>query len=191
MDFHGSYRAVAKNLRDALHLHKKSFPKVLQTNRSWLCERIEGPNIANVFKRTFYQMILKFKIGEHRPCVGCVVAIPESVWDSWQRHLGRPELVPKDDGTWVLRGERTWTDAPAWIYVFDADAGTLTNPNVIRLKKIIGTDAESLSHYAFSVVPEAAVEAGGSADRVIESFRQRLGQWWPVFLDFLGHNNFL
>jgi hypothetical protein len=181
MDFHGSYRAVAKNLRGALHLHKEHFPKVLQNNSPWLAEKIEGPNIANVFKRTFYQMMLKFKIGEHRPCVGCVLAIPLSVWDSWQRHLGKPELLARDDGTFVLQGERTWTDPPAWIYVFDIDAGSSQHPNPLSVRKIIGTDAESLAHYAFKVVPDAAVEAGGSADRILFSLHQRLGVWWPAF----------
>jgi hypothetical protein len=181
MDFHGSYRAVAGNLKGALHLHKDQFAKVLQQNLSWLSEKIEGPNIANVFKRTFYQIMLKFKIGEHQPCVGCVLAIPTSVWDSCQRHLGRPELLPRADGTLVLRGERTWTDPPAWIYVFDIDSSSIKHPNPLVVKKVIGTDAESLAHYALKVVPDAAVEAGGSADRVLISLRQRLAEWWPAF----------
>ncbi len=58
MDFHGSYRAVVKNLEDALRLHTAGFHKTLQQNQPWLRQGIEGPNIANVFKRTFYQMML-------------------------------------------------------------------------------------------------------------------------------------
>jgi hypothetical protein len=181
MDFHGSYRAVAANLKGALHLHKDQFAKILRDNPTWLSEKIEGPNIANVFKRTFYQMMLKFKIGEHQPCVGCVLAIPASVWDSWQRHLGKPELSERTDGTLVLRGERAWTDPPAWMYVFDIDSSSTKHPNPLLVKKIIGTDAESLAHYALKVVPDGAIEAGGSADRVLISLRQRLGEWWPAF----------
>ena len=49
------------------------------------------------------------------------------------------------------------------------------------MKKVIGTDAESLAHYALKVVPDAAEEAGGSADRVLNSLRQRLAEWWPAF----------
>ena len=63
MDFHGSYRRSVQNLKDALRLHGADFADVLQNNQRWLSDRIEGPNIANVFKRTFYQMMLKFQVG--------------------------------------------------------------------------------------------------------------------------------
>ena len=45
----------------------------------WLRDGIEGANIANVFKRTFYQMMLKFRIGASEVCSGCVLALPVSV----------------------------------------------------------------------------------------------------------------
>src|SRR5437667_12908286 len=99
MDFHGSYRAVVKNLEDALRLHGLQFHKELQSKPNWLGERIEGPNIANVFKRTFYQIMLNFQIGADESCAGCVLALPVSVWDSWQRHLGKPDPRTNDDGT--------------------------------------------------------------------------------------------
>jgi hypothetical protein len=97
MDFHGSYRAAVRNLRDGLRLHTANFPGTLQNNQQWRCEGIEGPNIANVFKRTFYQMMFKFQLGQHGRCSGCVLAIPEAVWESWQRHLGAPVLTPRPD----------------------------------------------------------------------------------------------
>jgi len=52
MDFHGSYRHAVGNLKDALRLHGSRFPHVLQENQGWLSDHVEGPNIANVFKRT-------------------------------------------------------------------------------------------------------------------------------------------
>jgi hypothetical protein len=135
MDFHGSYRAVSKNLRDALRLHRLSFHRALAANPTWLSERIEGPNIANVFKRTFYQMALKFQIGADESSSGCVLAIPEAVWDSWQRHLGRPDLIQEQDGTFSL-----WPPAgrpagriPAWIYVFDVARGGRTSPAPLNI----------------------------------------------------------
>ena len=79
-----------RNLRDGLRLHPNTFPDTLQANKNWLSEGVEGPNIANVFKRTFYQMMFKFQLGKHPRCAGCVLAIPQSVWDSWQKHLGAP-----------------------------------------------------------------------------------------------------
>jgi hypothetical protein len=181
IDFHGSYKAASANLKHALHLHNTEFPAVLQQNSAWLSEKIEGPNIANVFKRTFYQMMLKFKIGEHQPCAGCVLAIPAPVWDSWQRHLGKPELSRRDGDIFVLRGESTWADPPAWIYVFDVDADSSEHPNPLTIKMRIGTAAESLAHYALKVVPGAALEAGGSVDRVLVTLHTRLSRWWPVF----------
>lgn len=57
-------------------------PKVrattLQNHHWWLSERVEGPNITNVFKRTFYQMMFKFQLGHHEQCAGCVLAVPQS-----------------------------------------------------------------------------------------------------------------
>jgi hypothetical protein len=102
MDFHGSYRAAVRNLREGLRMHATKFGETLQSNQWWLAEGVEGPNIANVFKRTFYQMMFKFQLGHHDRCAGCVLAIPQSVWDSWQRHLGAPEITEDKDGTLIF-----------------------------------------------------------------------------------------
>lgn len=182
MDFHGSYKYAVRNLDDGLRLHGTEFPRVLQANPRWLSERVEGPNIANVFKRTFYQMMLKFQIGAHAACVGCTVAIPLSVWDSWQRHLGGPELRERGDGTWALAapGEVLAEGRiPGWIYVFDVDAVSRVSPNPIRILKVIAASAGALSHYALIVAPHAAVGAGGSADRILDTIRRRMRGFWP------------
>lgn len=182
MDFHGTYKYVVKNLKDALRLHGTLFPGILQANLNWLSDHIEGPNIANVLKRTFYQMTLKFQIGGHGACAGTALAIPAAVWDSWQRHLGAPELIPGDGGIYKLRPpdrDVSETSAPAWIYVFDVDAESAETPNTITLTKVIATDADSVAHFALKVAPEAALAVGGSADRVLETIRKRLASWWP------------
>lgn len=182
MDFHGSYKAALGNLRDALRLHGDRFAEVLQANLAWTGERVEGPNIANVFKRTFYQMMFKFQVGAHEHCAGTIFAVPKAVWDSWQRHLGRPELAQREDGTYSLlreTGEAIEGAAPAWIYVFDIDTATGESPNPIVIDSIIATDADAMSHYALEVAPNAALEAGGSADRLLASIRTRIGRWWP------------
>ena len=138
MDFHGSYRHAVKNLKDALRLHGSDFADVLQHNQRWLADRIEGPNIANVFKRTFYQMMLKFQLGVHPQSVGTALAIPQAVWDSWQPHLGRPHLVSQADGTYVLRGSDAGNSGvPAWVYVFDIDAKHDAHPSPIVVKRAI------------------------------------------------------
>ena len=82
MDYHGSYRYAVANLQRSLRMHGAEFPAQLQENQRWLSDHIEGPNIANVFKRTFYQIMLKFQIGADETCTGCVLALPASVWDS-------------------------------------------------------------------------------------------------------------
>jgi hypothetical protein len=181
MDYHGSYRAAVKNLTDALRLHRKSFHAELGKNPHWLGDKMEGPNIANVFKRTFYQMMLKFQIGADPECGGCVLALPQSVWDSWQRHLGRPELTPQKDGTFVLAEADGGLPQPAsaWIYVFDIDPSATIVPNQIALRKVITTSAAAVGHYALKVAPDAAVSGSGSADRVLATIRRRLALWWP------------
>jgi hypothetical protein len=181
MDYHGSYKAAVKNLSDALRLHGSAFHKELSKNPRWISEKIEGPNIANVFKRTFYQMMLKFQIGADPDCGGCVLALPQSVWDSWQRHLGRPDLVSQDDGTFALvePGKTLPSPIAAWIYVFDIEASADATPNTIVLRRVIATNADAVAHYALKVAPQAAVAGTGSADRILASISRRLIVWWP------------
>jgi len=181
MDFHGSYRAVVKNLEDALRLHRAGFHETLQHNQQWLREGIEGPNIANVFKRTFYQMMLKFKIGASDACTGCVLALPKSVWESWQRHLGRPDLVLRENGLYELGvpGQLSPMRSKTWIIIFDIDSQPSAGPSPLILDKVITTSAEALAYYAFDVAPSAAVSADGPISSIVTQVRLRLAQFWP------------
>lgn len=183
MDFHGSYSHAVRDLSDALRLHGENFSQAVRDNPKWPGNKIEGPNIANVFKRTFYQMMFKFQVGAHGHGAGCVFAIPDAVWESWQRHLGKPDLVQKSDGTYRLAAQDAETDEhpSSWIYVFEISESETATPNEIRLTKVIGTDAAALSHYALDVAPAAALEEGGSADRLLETLRARLAQYLPEF----------
>lgn len=180
-DFHGSYRAAVSNLRDGLRLHPANFPITLQANQQWLCEGIEGPNIANVFKRTFYQMMFKFQLGAHERCAGCVLAIPDAVWDSWQRHLGAPTLVPEADGTFSLLapGQARPAHVPAWIYVFSPDATTGTTPSSIVLSKVIATDVTAMNYWALEVAPQAALSNIDSSVGLLALLARRLKKLWP------------
>lgn len=181
MDFHGSYRHAVQNLQDALRLHKEDFPQALERNQRWIGEKIEGPNIANVFKRTFYQIMLKFQVGSQPACQGCVLALPEAVWDSWQRHLGAPELISRPDGNFELKrpGTQSGEHPPAWIYVFDIDSKAAATPNPIVIRKRIATDADSLAYFALKVAPMVAITQGGSEDLIPKSIKRRLVRWWP------------
>ncbi len=182
MDYHGSYTHAVNALNGALDLHGGQFHQILAANAEWLARKVEGPNIANVFKRTFYQMMFKFQIGAHGSSAGCALAIPRAVWDSWQRHLGKPDLIPHPDGTWRLAAEQPEpADAkpPAWIYVFDIDVSDTDTPNQLTLWRVIGTDASAVAHYALDVAPQAALEEGSSVDRILLGLRRRLAEYLP------------
>jgi hypothetical protein len=154
---------------------------MVSTNQRWLSDRVEGPNIANVFKRTFYQMLLKFQIGADESSAGCVLALPAAVWDSWQRHLGKPELGTRDDGAFTLLkpGVQLPAHVPGWIFVFDINAAADPSPNEIVLNRVIATDAESFAYFATKVAPEAAITEYGAAAAVLFAIRRRLRDYWP------------
>jgi hypothetical protein len=181
MDFHGSYRDAVRNLREGLRMHPTRFAPTVQDNQWWLSEGVEGPNIANVFKRTFYQMMFKFQLGQHDRCAGCVLATPQSVWDSWQRHLGAPELIAEPDGTHSLLapGRPRPDPCPAWIYVFDPDAASPQTPSPIVLRKMIGTDAPSMSYWALEVAPAVALSNIDAEAGMLSVLSRRLKLFWP------------
>jgi len=181
MDFHGSYKKAVSNLRDALRLHKSRFSKVLSANLSWTGEGVEGPNIANVFKRTFYQVMLKFELGRKGAAAGTVLAIPQSVWDSWQPFLGAPALEAQGNGTFVIGGGASTRDSGpnAHICVFDLDVESPRPISDVRIKQFIRVSPEQLSHHAFSVVPENMLEAVKGEGSILAIIKARLRPLWP------------
>lgn len=179
-DTHGSYTQAVSALRNALDLHGKQFPQMLAENPEWAGRKIEGPNISNVFKRTFYQIAFKFQITRRDTSAGCVLAIPQPVWDSWQPFLGAPQLHEQPDGTWRLLDDRAASPAD-WIYVFDIqdEPSQDGSPAPIDVKLVIGTDAATLSRAAFDVAPAKAVEHGQGVDAVMSTIVRRLGAYLP------------
>ena len=160
-DTHGTYKHAVAALRGGLDLHPTTFHAQLAANPEWTRRRVEGPNVANVFKRTIYQVAFKFQVTRQDNSAGCVLALPQPVWDSWRRFLGDPELSPHPDGTWRL------LDAPEaeprnWIYVFDVaekpDLDGRATP--VEVKLIIGTDAATLARAALQTAPTKAVDLG-------------------------------
>jgi hypothetical protein len=179
-DTHGSYGHAVRALASALDLHREHFSEQLAENPEWASRKIEGPNISNVFKRTFYQIAFKFQVTKRGTSVGCALALPQPVWDSWQPFLGAPELHEQSDGTWRLLDDQASRPSD-WIYVFDIDTdpGPGGQPAPIRVSLVIGTDAATLSRAAFEVAPSRAVAHGGEHDAVAETIARRLGRYLP------------
>jgi hypothetical protein len=177
-DTHGSYSHAVTALNSALDLHKARFSDQLRENPEWSGRKIEGPNISNVFKRTFYQIAFKFQVTKRETSVGCALALPQPVWDSWQPFLGGPELHEQADGTWRLLDDQAIRPSD-WIYVFDIDTEPSPGgrPAPIHVSLVIGTDATTLSRAAFEVAPAKAVAHGGDHDAVTEAITRRLGRY--------------
>jgi hypothetical protein len=177
-DTHGSYSHAVTALNSALDLHKARFSDQLRENPEWSGRKIEGPNISNVFKRTFYQIAFKFEVTKRETSVGCALALPQPVWDSWQPFLGAPELHEQPDGTWRLLDDQSVRPSD-WIYVFDIDTEPSPGgrPSPIHVSLVIGTDATTLSRAAFEVAPAKAVAHGGEHDAVVGAITRRLGRY--------------
>ena len=183
MEFHGSYGQATTALRNALDLHQSSFADQVGENPEWAGRAIQGPSIADTFKRTFYQMIFKFQLGLHASCAGTVLALPRAVWNSWQPHLGGPELQvdPRDPTLRSLprpEGVRLTEEATAWILVFDTDRTVGVSPNPLVIDMVIETDTPTLLHYAFDVAPEAAF-GGGATERLYADICGKMLGLWP------------
>jgi hypothetical protein len=180
-DTHGSYKQAVAALRNGLDLHPNDFPAQLAANPVWAGRAVEGPNISNVFKRTFYQIAFKFQAMKDRETsVGCVLALPKPVWDSWQPFLGAPELHQLGDGTWRLLDDQA-AEPSDWIYVFDVaeKSNVPGQPAPIHVKLVIGTDAATLSRAALDIAPAKAIGHSGVEDAIVTTLRRRLRSYLP------------
>jgi site-specific DNA-methyltransferase (adenine-specific) len=183
MDFHGSYKHAVSNLRDALRLHDKDFPEALQSKPEWSGKGVEGPNIANVFKRTFYQIMLKFKLSGHGCAAGTVLALPRAVWDSWQPFLGAPELEEEAPGLMRFKvgAAKEEQALNAYICIFDLDAAQNKPISPVQIDAYIRVSPERLAHHAFTQVPENMLLSIKDNDAILSRIRYRLLPFWPDF----------
>lgn len=186
MDYHGTYKHAVSNLRDGLRLHEGEFANALRANlQRWAGQGVEGPNIANVFKRTFYQLLLKFRLADDRSAAaGTVLAIPQSVWDSWQPFLGAPEL---EDEIGEIKRLKAVPGAPvepplnAYICVFDLDAESSDPVSPVVIRHFIRVSPERMTHHAFTEVPAHILKSIQKEESVLATIKTRLGEWWPAF----------
>jgi hypothetical protein len=181
MDFHGSYKHAVSNLRDAHRLHKKDFSKALKENPSWMSQGVEGPNIANVFKRTFYQTLLKFELSKEGAAAGTILALPQSVWESWQPFLGRPKIEHVDGVHYRIKGRdnKHYHGTNAWIFIFDLDERSskpISPVNIIAKIRVSGTD---LIEHAFVNVPKNMLHLATTKDALLSRIRSRIQRVLP------------
>jgi len=181
MDFHGSYRRAVSNLRDAHRLHKRKFSRALRENQSWMSENVEGPNIANVFKRTFYQTLLKFELSRKGAAAGTILALPQSVWDSWQPFLGRPMIEQIEGSHYRIKGTDNdqYHGTRAWIFVFDLDEKSLEPISPVDVAAKIRVSATDLIEHAFINVPKEMLRWATNEDNLLRRIRARIQRALP------------
>jgi hypothetical protein len=182
-DTHGTYQHAVNALRSARDLHQGDFAEQVAAHPDWPARRVEGPNISNVFKRTFYQLMFKFQITRRSSSVGCILAIPRPVWDSWQPFLGAPETEPLANGSHRLTvSGRTDLDADPqarnWIFVFDVAEQPPNDgsPTEVDIHMRIATDAVTLSKLALEISPSKAIGGKVDEDTVLAALRRRVAQ---------------
>ncbi|WP_336217112.1 hypothetical protein, partial [Nonomuraea sp. LPB2021202275-12-8] len=151
-----------------------------------LSKKVEGPNISNVFKRTFYQMAYKFQLGGHQDCAGAAFTIPYPVWRSWARHLGDPELLQEADGTYRLRsdiGQNAPIEGNSWIFVFKLSERTMgaghEAPRTVEPWRAIRTDANTIMDLALNVSPAKALADDGPLELIRAKARSKIKVFWP------------
>lgn len=186
-DFHGSPLHAIGELRSlGPPTETRDYHDAIAASPELLGKRVEGPNKANIFKRTIYQMILKIQMAKDSSCAGFCVVLPEPVWRSWERHLGSPALTADPDRPGVLRmtapsesrhAEPLIEKEPAWILVFKIDRESAETPRPLAIVKQIATDSHALLHHAFEEAPRHAV-AEGALERFSSAFERRLGAAW-------------
>ena len=168
MDFHGSYGHAVKALESAVDLHRCDFEQQLEKNLEWAGRKIEGPNIANVFKRTVYQLILKFELAGRDRCAGVVLGLPQSVWESWSPHFGGLEWADQNDKE---SGKKTTRPPNSWIFIFAPQKQADTPHWQITVNKEIQVGAGTLVQRAFEIVP--SILATEALPRLSQSIVQR------------------
>lgn len=197
MDFHGSPLHAVTHLVNVRRSDPEGYHSHLAAHPEWIGEKVEGPNKANVFKRTIYQTILEIQFARDPNCAGFAIAIPEAVWDSWQAHLGLPALeldgdlwrlkepaevaIPEGYGEDEASADESSLVEPdrAWIFIFDIDRDSAESPQPLKIVKTVVTTSAALIHYAFEQAPQNAVDAGALA-RFTSALEDKVRIYWAT-----------
>lgn len=183
-DFHGSPLHAVQSLESiCLEGDKNSnFHENLKKDIEICGIGVEGPNKSNIFKRTFYQAILKIQMAKHESCAGFVLILPSSVWMSWMKHLGNPDIQKHSSGRSVLLGSdenvyQQVSQSKSWIFVFDIEQKSLTSPHPLVVKEMIAASSNALLEYAFEKATEAAFK-NDVVNRYRDVFCKRIKSVW-------------
>ena len=125
--------------------------------------------------------MLKFKLSGQGAAAGTVLALPRSVWDSWQPFLGAPQLEDEAPGVKrfkIANGEKT-EDLNSFICVFDLDSHHNAAISPVTIDHFVRVSPEQLAHHAFTEVPNHMLHAIQSSDAILSRIKTRLGEWWP------------
>ncbi|WP_197453409.1 PDDEXK family nuclease [Caulifigura coniformis] len=183
-DFHGSplhaagaLRAVCPRgeAREGYHDELRKRPEIAGTG-------VEGPNKANIFKRTIYQMIFKIELARDSECAGFAIILPVPVWQSWLRHLGCPDLeaIGSDARKMRLRtpgDAESGLNAHATVYVFDIDRESKESPSPLIVVREVEVSAAALTHHAFVRASNEAIQRGVT-ESFRKSFKDRVRKGW-------------
>lgn len=187
-DFHGSPLHAVNGLEELLAstLGRGLFHSNLLEDIEIAGTGVEGPNKSNVFKRTFYQTVLKISVAEAEGCAGFVLAIPSSVWESWRKHLADPKLIeiPHSQDAYAILASNERLDqqlqrGKSWIFVFDIDGSSQASPMPIKVLKKVLISTDALQEHAFSRAAESIVR-----HNVVGAYRKTfeariIGAWKP------------
>ncbi len=177
-DFHGSPLHAVRRLREKCQQGTtEPYHAAIVASPRDCGEGMEGPNKANVFKRTSYQMIFKIELDDAANSAGFAIVLPVPVWKSWLKHLGQPVLITDSADPAVMHLKPPGVEGPwqpvkqprSWIFVFDIDRDSPESPSPLKILYRIAVDAAALIEYAFKIAPTKAIKHGA-----IEVFRKNL-----------------
>jgi hypothetical protein len=135
-----------------------------------------------VFKRTFYQMLLKFELSKDGASAGTVLVLPESVWESWQPFLGRPTIERVSGTEYKIVGadNKGYHGTNAWIFVFRLDETSADAISPVRITSKIRVSATDLLQHAFVAVPQNMLHWARTENALLNRIRERIRRAVPT-----------
>jgi hypothetical protein len=135
----------------------------------------------NVFKRTFYQTLLKFELSKEGAAAGTVLALPKSVWDSWQPFLGCPTIERTNGNEFRIVGadNEGYHGTNAWIFVFELDQSSRRAISPIKIVAKIRVSATDLVEHAFVNVPKNIMHWATADDVLLKRIQDRIRKAAP------------